>query len=124
MACGKPESVFIGGALSQVVSLTWPLARLRIYGWGVRLDSRAGFLRFLSLSLPTWEASYDELATVRHVTGAAGFGLRFAVTGSSDAVVFWSRRCADILDRLEAAGAVVDRQVTSLKKAGGTHRAW
>ncbi len=124
MPLTHPESVFTGGALFQTVNAAWPLARLRLFGWGVRLDSRAGFLRFLPLSLPIWEARYEELAIVRHVTGAAGFGLRFATTGSSDAVVFWSRHCAEILDRLEAAGAVVDRSVTSLKEAGGTFRAW
>jgi len=42
-----------------------------------------------------------------------------ALAGSTDAVVFWSRGCPEILDRLESAGATVDRSVTSLKQAGG-----
>ena len=116
----RPEAVFFGGALSRTVSATWPLARLEIFDWGVRLDSSARFLHCLPLSVPTWEARYEELVTVRHVTGAAGFGLRFAVSGTPEAVVFWSRRCSEILDRLGAEGVAVDRSLTSLKLAGGT----
>jgi hypothetical protein len=117
----EPVAFFAGAALSRTVAVGWPLASLELFRWGVRLSS-ARFLRFFPLSFPTWEARYEELAVVRHVTGPAGFGLRFAVTGSSDAVVFWSRRCSEILDRLQAAGAIVDRAVVSLKQAGGTYK--
>jgi hypothetical protein len=119
-SASQPDAVFFGGALTRTVSATWPLARLELSDWGVRLDSSARFLHYLPLAVPTWEARYEELVTVRHVTAAAGSGLRFAVSGAPDAVVFWSRRCSEILDRLGAAGAPIDRSLTSLKLAGGT----
>jgi hypothetical protein len=49
-------------------------------------------------------------------------GLRFAVADSTDAVVFWSAHSSEILDRLEAAGAIVDRWAVPLKRADGVHR--
>jgi hypothetical protein len=115
------------------VSATWPLARLELFEWGIRLRSSRRALTFLPLFVPTWEARgtkrsgskpYDELAVVKTVTGAGTSGLRFAVSGESDAVVFWSSSCAEILDRLAAAGATVDRSAMSLKQAGGVYKTW
>jgi hypothetical protein len=37
-----PDSVFAGGALTPDVSATRPLARLELFGWGVRLSASAG----------------------------------------------------------------------------------
>jgi hypothetical protein len=124
MPVTAPESAFLGGMLSRAVSAGYPLARLETFGWGVRLGASTRLLRFLPLSVPTWEARYEELAVVRLVTSYGQEGLRFAMTGSADAVVFWSVRCLEILDRLEAAGATVDRSVTSLKQAGGVYKSW
>jgi len=125
-----PEAAFVGGAQAATVQVTWPLARLEFFSWGIRLRSNWRFLRFLPMSFPTWEARYAELATIKSVLAAAGSGVRFAVTGSPDAVVFWSSRVfwasqnPEILDRLEAAGATVDRTVISLRQAGGVYRHW
>lgn len=119
-----PESVFLGGALARTVSATWPLARLELFGWGVRLSNSVRLLRHLPLSFPTWEARYEELAVVRSVAGVGAGGVRFALTGSTDAVVFWSGRWSEVLDRLEAAGVTVDRSTTSLKNAGGVYKTW
>jgi hypothetical protein len=116
-----PKTAFLGGALTRTVTATWPLARLELFTWGIRLGASARLLQLLPLSLPTWEARYGELGVVRRVTSHGTEGLRFAVTGATDAVVFWSFRCPEILDQLEIAGATVDRTVTSLKKAGGIY---
>jgi hypothetical protein len=124
MPPGTPQSVFIGGILSAVVSASYPLARLELLEWGIRLAPSARPLRFLPMTVPTWEARYDELAVVRRVRSAGADGLRFALSGSTDAVVFWSRNCPEILDRLEAADVTVDRSVTTLKQAGGTYKTW
>lgn len=124
MPVTAPESAFLGGTLSRTVSAGFPLARLEIFGWGVRLGASARWRRFLPLSIPTWEVRYEELAVVRRVTAYGQEGLRFAMTASADAVVFWSSRCPEILDRLEAAGAAVDRSVTPLKRAGGIYKRW
>jgi len=125
MPDSPPESVFLGGALTRTVSATTPLARLELFGWGVRLSASAGWLRYLPLSVPTWEARYDELAVVRSVTGIIGTsGLRLAVADSADAVVFWTSEWPEILDRLAASGASVDRSQVRLKQAGGVYRTW
>jgi hypothetical protein len=117
-----PESVFLGGAPTPTVSATTPLARLELFGWGVRLSSCARWLRYLPLSVPTWEARYDELAVVRSVSRIGTSGLRLAVAGSADAVVFWTSQWPDILDRLAVAGASVDRSPVQFKQPGGTER--
>jgi hypothetical protein len=121
MPATAAETAFLGGTLSQTVSAGRPLARLELFAWGIRLGASARLLQFLPVPIPTWEARYGELAVVRHVASHRTHGLRFAVASTPHAVVFWSSRCAEILDRLEAAGATVDRSVRSLKQAGGVY---
>jgi hypothetical protein len=89
-----------------------------------RLSASGGWLRFFPLSVPTWEARYDELAVVRSVTGIGTRRLRLAVADSADAIVFWTSQWPEILDRLEAAGASVDRLSVRVKQAGGVYRTW
>jgi hypothetical protein len=121
----QPEAEWLGAALTATVNVGLPLARLELFDWGVRLGSSARALRWC---IPTWEARYGELAIVKSVTGpiqvGAISGLRFAVADSADAVVFWSAHSPEILDRLQEAGATVDRSAVPLKRAGGVHRTW
>jgi hypothetical protein len=119
-----PQAVFVGWALTATVTVGWPLARLELLEWGIRLGASARPLALLPLSIPTWEARYEELATVRSVRGILSSGLRFAVAGKSDAVVFWSFQLLEILDRLETAGAMVDRSPVPLRQAGGIYKTW
>jgi hypothetical protein len=116
-----PERAFLGGLLSGNWSATWPLARLEFFGWGIRLGGSVRLVRWL---IRPWEARYEELATVRLISSATS-GVRIAVEGRTDAVVFWSFRDAgEIADRLEAHGVPVDRSVTTLRQAGGVYRSW
>ncbi len=72
----------------------------------------------------TWEARYEELAMVRLISSLTP-GVRFAVEGSADAVVFWTfKHAGEFADRLEAHSVRIDRSPTSLRKAGGTYRTW
>jgi hypothetical protein len=121
MPATAPVSAFLGGTLSRTVTAGWPLARLELFAWGIRLGASARLVQFLPVPVPTWEARFSELDVIRHVVSHGAHGLRFAVPATADAVVFWSGRCAEILDHLEAAGATVDRSVTSLKQAGGLY---
>jgi hypothetical protein len=122
MPVTPPDSTFVGGALTATMIATSPLARLELFDWGVRLSSSARLLRQLPLHVATWEARYEELAVVRSVTVRGTSGLRFAVADSTDAVVFRSPDWPEILDRLEAAGATVDRVPVPLKQAGGVYK--
>lgn len=116
-----PERAFLGGSLSVNWSVTWPLVRLEFFGWGIRLSGSVRLVRWL---IKPWEARYEELAKVRLISSATS-GVRFAVEGSTDAVVFWSFRDAgEIADRLEAHGVAVDRSSTTLRQAGGAYRSW
>lgn len=116
-----PERAYLGGSLSGNWSATWPLARLEFFDWGIRLSGSVRPVRWL---LAPWEAQYGELATVRLISSAAS-GVRFAVKGSTDAVVFWCiRDPGEIADRLEMHGVAVDRSVTTLRQAGGICRTW
>jgi hypothetical protein len=119
-----PHAAFVGWALTATVTVGWPLARLELFKWGIRLGPSARLVALLPLSIPTWEARYEELATVRSVRGIVSSGLRFAVAGKSDAVVFWSFQWLEILDRLEAVGATVDRSPVPLRQAGGVYKTW
>ena len=119
-----PESAYLGSALTATVNVGWPLARLELFEWGIRLGASARPVALLPLSIPTWEARYEELVTVRSVRGIVSSGLRFAVADKTDAVVFWSFQWLKILDRLEAAGAKVDRSPVPLKQAGGVYKTW
>jgi hypothetical protein len=118
----QPEAEWLGAALTATVNIGWPLARLELFDWGIRLGSTARVFRWC---VPTWEARYAELAVVRNVTNAIRVGtmngLRFAVADSADAVVFWSTHSSEILDHLEAAGAIVDRRAVPLKRASGAY---
>ena len=96
-----------------------PLTRLEFFSWGIRLRGSSRPVRWL---IAPWEARYEELATAQLVS-SAWTGIRFAVTGSTDAVVFLSfKSSAEILDELEARGVCVDRSMKSIRQAGGTHR--
>lgn len=69
------------------------------------------------------EVRYEELAVVQLVS-SPNRGVRLAVKGSPDAVVFWTYRSRTIADCLEVHNVLVDRTEVSLREAGGTHRTW
>ncbi len=116
-----PARTFLGGCLSGTWSATWPLARLEFFDWGIRL---AGSVRPVRWLIGTWEARYEELATVRLIESPAS-GVRLAIKGSTDAVVFWTfRESREISGLLEAKNVPVDRTTVPLRQAGGTYRNW
>lgn len=115
-----PESTFLGGSLTATARATWPLARLEFFNWGIRLSASLRLLRWV---IGTWEAQYEELATVRLIS-SLNPGVRLALKGSTDAVVFLTFESTQIADRLEAHGVPVDRAAISLRNAGGTYRNW
>lgn len=113
------ECAFAGGMASVNWVATWPLARLEFLSWGIRLRGSFPPARWI---LGTWEARYDELATVRLISSISP-SLRFAVKGDTEAVLFISAtRRDEIMDRLEQHDVAVDRVAVPLSKAGGMYR--
>lgn len=112
MPATAPETTFIGGSLIGSTQATQPLAQLEFFDWGIRLSASVRLLRW---GTPTWEARYEELATVRLISSFKQSGVRLVVKGSTDAVVFWTfDDSAAIASRLEAHGVPVDRSATTI----------
>jgi hypothetical protein len=109
----------VGGMETLRGRVGWPLARLEFFRWGIRLGGSIAPVRWTT---GTWEARYEDLATVRLISEISP-SLRFAVKGSTEAVLFIKlTRREEIMDRLEQHGVAVDGVAVSLSKAGGMYR--
>jgi hypothetical protein len=91
-------------------------AQLDLFDWGIRLHSTWRLFRRL---VPVWEACYTDLATVQLIQGFGGYGVRLESNAGTGAVVLWTRRYDEVMDRLANHEVPVDRQMKSLKRAGG-----
>ncbi len=89
---------------------TWPLARLSVFRWGVRMEVAVPLVRRFA---PAWEARFDELAPVQPV----GFGrsrhghcIRFLVADSkTEWAICGTQQISRALDEIERAGGLVAR---------------
>ena len=105
-----PERTFAGGLWSAAGSAIWPLARLELLGWGIRVRGSVRGLRWL---VPVWEARYGELTGAQLIwVPTASRGVYVRTANEADSIVFWSRRGSDILDHLQVHGVPADRSVT------------
>ena len=114
-----PERTFTGGLWSAAGNVIWPLARLELLDWGIRVRGSARGLRWL---VPGWEARYGELTGAQLVWAPiANHGVYVRTASAADSVVFWSRRGTDILDHLQVHGVPADRSVTRLPWGVNAH---
>lgn len=112
-----PERTFTGGLRSAAGSASWPLARLELLGWGIRVQGSVPRLRWLA---PVWEARYGELTGAQLIwVPIASRGVHVRAASEADSIVFWSRRGSDILDHLQVHGVPADRPATGCR-AGQT----
>ena len=110
---GRPaERAFAGGLWSAAGSAIWPLARLELLGWGIRVRGSVRGLRWL---VPVWQARYGELTGAQLIwVPIASRGVHVRTANEADSIVFWSRRGSDILDHLQVHGVPAGRPVTRL----------
>ena len=116
---GPPERTFAGGLWSAAGSAIWPLARLELLDWGIRVRGSVRGLRWL---VPAWQARYGELTGAQLIWAPiASRGVYLRAAHAADSIVFWSRRGSDILDHLQVHGVPADRSVTRLPWGANTH---
>lgn len=115
---GKLEDLFRGGVMGRHILTSGTLVRLECYDWGIRLRGIA-ISRWV---VPTWEASYEELAIARLVAMPASritvwFRLRGAQPGDDHgAIGFLSDHSGQIIGLLQEHGVPVDRHVTQIRQ--------
>jgi len=90
-----------------------PLARLELFGSGLRL---CGSLRLLKPLLPTWEVRYDEIKEAGLVRSALTkrLGVRFQSDTPGGSVVFWTSTPQRVLAQLSEHGVGVTNTVAKL----------
>jgi hypothetical protein len=115
---GGPVRTFVGGIRLphnynfMRYNATWPCVRLSLFANGFRMGPSASGLR---LSVPTWEARFDELDVVQ---AAGSAGILFRKRESQEWAIFWTFDREAVFTSLEGLGVTVSRDVVRVRLSG------
>ena len=109
---GEPDEHFWGGVMCRHV-ITSGLVRLDFFDWGVRLRGTV-IARWI---IPTWEATYDQLAIAELVTlPASRITVWLRLRGEAHPIGFLTQDSREILTLLQEHGVPVNRSVTQIRR--------
>jgi hypothetical protein len=114
-----PERTFTGGLWSAAGNAIWPLARLELLDWGIRV---AGQRPRAAVAGPGVGGQVG--GTHRGATRLGSHSQPWRVPAdrhAADSAVFWSRRGTTILDHLQVHGVPADHSVTRLPWGANAH---
>jgi hypothetical protein len=117
---GQRLASFIGGIRTQPrvaprsFSASAPLVRLSLFSNGVRLGPSSSLL---SMSVPTWEARFDELDVIQAIGRLKGMttGILFRKSQSHEWVIFWTMGRDQIFTTFEQMGVIVSREPVRIR---------
>jgi len=111
---GELKQLFYGGVMARHIITSGLLVRLEIFDWGIRLRGTS-VSRWL---IPTWEATYDDLAIAELVAlPASRIAVCFRPRGSDPrAIAFLSDRSQLVLRALEEHDVPINRAVTKIRR--------
>jgi hypothetical protein len=117
---GPRLASFIGGIRTQPrltpagFNATVPMVRLSLFSNGLRVGPSTPLL---SLSVPTWEARFDELDVIQAVGRVQGLttGVLFRKSQSHEWVIFWTTNREKVFTTLEQMGITVSREPVRLR---------
>lgn len=110
---GERRVIFHGGVMGRHLLTSGLLVRLEFFDWGVRLSG----LPVIGRLLPTWEASFDELAIAERVTlPASRIAVWLRLRDDAGGIGFLGGDSQEILTRLQDRGVPVNRAITQVKR--------
>jgi hypothetical protein len=116
---GGSDALFRGGVMARHIMTSGTLARLEFYDWGVRLSGTV-LARWI---VPTWEATYEQLAIAELVSlPASRIAVWLRVRGEQHAIGFLTMDSRDILTLLQQHDVPVNRAVTQVRRVEELYR--
>jgi hypothetical protein len=117
---GTRLASFVGGMRTQPrigptgFNATVPMARLSVFSNGVRVGPSSSLL---SISVPTWEARFDELDVIQAIGRLQGLttGILFRKSKSHEWVIFWTLHRDAVFTTFEQMGITVSREPVRLR---------
>jgi hypothetical protein len=117
---GPRLTSFIGGIRTQPrltpegFNATVPLVRLSLFSNGLRVGPSTPLL---SMSVPTWEARFDELDVIQAIGRVRGVttGILFRKSQSHEWVIFWTSNREEVFTTLEQMNVTVSREPVRLR---------